>query len=75
MTTLIIGVPGGIELLAILAIAILLFGANKLPALARSSGEAIGEFRKGREQIEQELRAAAEESPGTHEEVSETDPR
>ena len=75
MTTLIIGVPGGIELLAILAIAILLFGANKLPALARSSGEAIGEFRKGREQIERELRAAAEESSDTPEELSETDPR
>jgi len=74
MTTLLfVGVPGGIELLTILAIAILLFGANKLPALARSSGEAIGEFKKGREQIERELRAAAEESAETHEDATETE--
>jgi sec-independent protein translocase protein TatA len=47
--------PGGPELLVILLIAILLFGANKIPELARSSGQAIGEFQKGREEIEEEL--------------------
>jgi len=57
-TSLFIGMPGGLELLAILAIAILLFGANKLPGLARSSGQAIGEFKKGRDQIEREIRGA-----------------
>jgi sec-independent protein translocase protein TatA len=50
-------VPGGPELLVILLIAILLFGANKVPKLARSSGKAIGEFKKGREEVEQELEA------------------
>jgi sec-independent protein translocase protein TatA len=49
------GIPGGPELLVILFIAVLLFGANKIPKLARSSGEAIGEFQKGREEVEQEL--------------------
>ncbi len=49
------GVPGGPELLIILFIAILLFGANKIPKLARSSGEAIGEFKKGQEKVESEL--------------------
>ncbi|MEF8781491.1 MAG: twin-arginine translocase TatA/TatE family subunit [Haloarculaceae archaeon] len=48
-------VPGGPELLVILLIAVLLFGANKVPKLARSSGKAIGEFKKGREEVEQEL--------------------
>lgn len=48
-------VPGGPELLIILLIAILLFGASKVPKLARSSGKAIGEFKKGREEVEQEL--------------------
>nr|WP_286670847.1 twin-arginine translocase TatA/TatE family subunit [Halorarius litoreus] len=47
--------PGGPELLIILAVAVLLFGANKIPKLARSSGEALGEFKKGREEVEQEL--------------------
>jgi sec-independent protein translocase protein TatA len=49
------GIPGGMEMLVILLLAVLLFGANKIPKLARSSGQAIGEFQKGREQVEQEL--------------------
>jgi sec-independent protein translocase protein TatA len=55
------GVPGGPELLIVLLIVVLLFGANKLPQLARSSGQAMGEFRRGREEIEAELRNAAAE--------------
>nr|WP_276248476.1 MULTISPECIES: twin-arginine translocase TatA/TatE family subunit [unclassified Haladaptatus] len=47
--------PGGPELLVILFIAILLFGANKIPKLARSTGQAMGEFQKGREEVEGEL--------------------
>ncbi|MCL7417408.1 MAG: twin-arginine translocase TatA/TatE family subunit [Halalkalicoccus sp.] len=48
-------IPGGIELAVIVLIAILLFGANKIPKLARSTGQAMGEFQKGREEIDQEL--------------------
>lgn len=49
------GLPGGPELIVILLIIVLLFGAQKLPKLARSTGEAMGEFQKGREEVEQEL--------------------
>ena len=35
------------ELLVILAIALLLFGAGRLPEVARSLGKAIREFKKG----------------------------
>ncbi|MFW6018197.1 MAG: twin-arginine translocase TatA/TatE family subunit [Halapricum sp.] len=49
------GIPGGPEVLLLLLLVVLLFGANKIPKLARSSGQAIGEFQKGREQVEQEL--------------------
>jgi len=48
-------VPGGMELAVILLIAVLLFGANKIPKLARSTGEAMGEFKKGRQEVEDEL--------------------
>jgi sec-independent protein translocase protein TatA len=48
-------IPGGMEMFVILPIAVLLFGANKIPKLARSTGQAMGEFQKGRQQVEQEL--------------------
>jgi sec-independent protein translocase protein TatA len=59
------GLPGGMEMLVILMIVVLLFGANKLPALARSSGQAMGEFKRGREDVERELREATSTTPAS----------
>lgn len=50
-----IGGLGGPELIIVGLIAVLLFGANKIPRLARSMGEASGEFQKGREELEQDI--------------------
>ncbi|WP_101296516.1 Sec-independent protein translocase subunit TatA/TatB [Halegenticoccus soli] len=50
------GIPAGPELLIILLVLVLLFGANKIPKLARSTGQAMGEFQKGREEVEEELK-------------------
>jgi sec-independent protein translocase protein TatA len=58
-------VPGGMELAVILLIAVLLFGANKIPKLARSTGEAMGEFKKGREEVETELQEMRESGSET----------
>ena len=41
---------GGMEVLLIMAIVLLLFGASRLPALARSLGKASSEFKKGKEE-------------------------
>ena len=46
-TLLFVGGLGALELGAIALIVILLFGASKLPDLARSMGSATGEFKKG----------------------------
>lgn len=69
MTTLLfVGGLGPMELGLIAGVMILLFGASKLPSLARSMGSATGEFKKGRQQVEQELQdvqatAEAETAP------------
>ncbi len=40
------GFPGGQELILILVIVVLLFGAKKIPELARGLGSGIKEFKK-----------------------------
>lgn len=44
-TPLLVGGLGGMELLIILAVLVLLFGASKLPELARGSGQALRIFK------------------------------
>ena len=41
------GLPGGMEIVLIIFVIILLFGAKKLPELARSLGKSLNEFKKG----------------------------
>lgn len=67
MHTLAIGMPGGSELLVILFIVLLLFGAKKLPELSRSLGRSLGEFKKGKEDLERELRNVEEDIKKTTE--------
>lgn len=50
--------PGGWELIILLIVIaiLLLFGPQKLPELAKSIGRAWGEFRRGRLEVERQLR-------------------
>jgi sec-independent protein translocase protein TatA len=61
---LFVGGLGPMELGLIVGVLILLFGASKLPDLARSMGSATGEFKKGRQQVEEELQSAQEAAAG-----------
>ncbi|MGH7310876.1 MAG: twin-arginine translocase TatA/TatE family subunit [Candidatus Rokuibacteriota bacterium] len=47
------------ELLIILVIVLILFGANRLPELARSLGSSVKEFKKGVNEIKAEDTSAA----------------
>lgn len=49
------------ELVVILVIILLLFGASKLPEIARSLGKAIKEFKKATKGIEEDEQGAAKE--------------
>lgn len=55
---------GGGELLIILAIVLLLFGAKKLPELAGSMGESIKEFRKATDVANEEDSAETDDDAG-----------
>lgn len=67
-------VPGGWELVLILAIVLLLFGGAKLPSLAKGLGQSIKEFKKASKDDEPAKPAApaeadakkADESVKTH---------
>ncbi len=52
------GAIGGWELILIFAVILLLFGARKLPELARGLGQAIREFRKASREVADEITTA-----------------
>ena len=56
-----IGSLGTPELVLIFIVILLLFGAKKLPELARGVGKSMGEFKKAREDFEREITRAEEE--------------
>ena len=51
------GMLGSQEILLIFGAIVLLFGATKLPELARSMGRSMGEFKRGQIEVERELSA------------------
>lgn len=54
-----IGMP---EFVMIFVIILLLFGAKKLPELARGIGKSMGEFKKAKEEFEHEITRAETET-------------
>ncbi len=54
---------GGPDLLVILIIVLLLFGAKKLPELARGLGQAVKEFSKAKDEFEREVTRPPEPAP------------
>jgi len=54
---------GGPELLLIMFIILMLFGAKRMPELARGLGKSVREFKKAASGVEEEFRRALEEAP------------
>ncbi|MCX6967786.1 MAG: twin-arginine translocase TatA/TatE family subunit [Verrucomicrobia bacterium] len=53
----------GFDGIILLLIVLLLFGAKRLPELARGLGSAINEFNKAKEDVHRQITQAAEPSP------------
>jgi sec-independent protein translocase protein TatA len=54
---------GGGEIILILALILILFGARKLPELARGLGQGIKEFKKATRDVTEEVSSAMDETP------------
>lgn len=53
--------PGFQEWILILLIVLVLFGAKRLPELARGLGQSMNEFRKAKDEFEREIHKSAQE--------------
>ncbi len=68
------GMPGGTELLIILAIVVLLFGAKKIPELAKGFGKGIKNFKEEMKDTETDVASAdAPKKVESNEEVASTE--
>ncbi len=56
-----IGSLGGPEMAVIFVVVLLLFGAKKIPELARGLGKSMGEFKKARTEFENEITRTADD--------------
>jgi len=56
------GMPGGIEWIVILVVALLIFG-KRLPEVMKSMGKGIVEFKKGVKGVEDDVEDAIEKDP------------
>lgn len=56
-----LGMPGGVELIVIVFVVLLLFGGRKIPELMRGLGKGIKEFNTARSSLEDELQKGMDE--------------
>jgi sec-independent protein translocase protein TatA len=54
---------GGWEIILILAVVLILFGARKVPELAKGLGQGIKEFKKATREVQDEIANAVDEEP------------
>jgi sec-independent protein translocase protein TatA len=56
LSKLLLAFPGGTEWVLILVVVLLLFGGKKIPELMKGLGKGISEFKKGKKEIDKELK-------------------
>jgi sec-independent protein translocase protein TatA len=62
----------GFEIVAILFVVLLLFGAKRLPELSRSMGKSIREFKKATSDVEKEINSSIENEPIKNQKLEKT---
>jgi sec-independent protein translocase protein TatA len=56
---------GGMEVILIIAVVLILFGAKKIPELAKGLGTGIKEFKKATKEVTDEIQNTNTTTPGT----------
>ena len=62
MNTMFAAMLGGWEIVLILAVVLILFGAKKLPELAKGLGSGIKEFKKATREVTDEINSAMDDT-------------
>ena len=75
MNTVYFAFLGWPEIVAILAVVLLLFGAKKLPELAKGLGKGINEFKKASRDVQDELERAVVEDPPAPRKPTSSEPK
>jgi sec-independent protein translocase protein TatA len=57
------GIPSGPDLIVLLIIVLVLFGAKRLPEIARSLGQSVHEFKKAKQEFEEAAHAKPSSAP------------
>ena len=68
-----IGGMGGTEMILIFLVVLLLFGAKKVPELFRSLGKGVNEFRKAKNEWEQDINEVMSQEPLEDHDFSESE--
>ena len=63
MKVMIAGFLGGWEWVIVILAVLLLFGARRIPDLARSLGQSIREFKKGAREVSEEIQNSVDDKP------------
>ena len=58
---LLFGMPSGMELFVIILVVLLLFGAKKIPELARGLGRGIREFKDATKEVKDQIEESVKE--------------
>jgi len=66
MNIMLAGMFGGWEIVLILAVVLILFGAKKLPELAKGLGQGIKEFKKATREVSDEIQSAMDDNPSPY---------
>jgi sec-independent protein translocase protein TatA len=61
LTPLALSMPGWPEIMVILVIVLIFFGAKRLPELARGLAQSLNEFRKAKDEFDREIDRSAQD--------------